>query len=191
MKWWSTVTMCLDSFWNSPRYSIIHISQVHNQCMSMAKYRVTGNFCQPNTLHIKFRLELIFVLPPPFETKILQKFVFVINLYVCKFWCVILRKAYNIEEDRKATTLPNCMRGHHVYKDVWEPRHGKTLDCCQESSNVRDRYVVAVVQTHMKPEAVEHDNAIMIVRYLLWEIFCLCLLFLQHGSTIYLWNIRP
>ena len=35
-------------------------------------------------------------------------------------------------------------------------------------------YIVAVVQTHMKPEAVEHNNAIMTVRYLLCEIFCLC-----------------
>ena len=33
----------------------------------------------------------------------------------------------------------SCMRGYHVYKDVWTPAVGKTLVCQRESENANDR----------------------------------------------------
>ena len=45
------------------------------------------------------------------------------------------------------------IRGYHAYKDIWEPFVGETLLLKRESTNVRDRSAVAVMQ---ETEVVGH-----------------------------------
>ena len=37
-----------------------------------------------------------------------------------------------------------CVRGYHVYKEIWEAATGEILICERELHNGRDRYAVAV-----------------------------------------------
>ena len=37
-----------------------------------------------------------------------------------------------------------CVRGYHVYKEIWEAATGEILICEREFHNGRDRYAVAV-----------------------------------------------
>ena len=36
------------------------------------------------------------------------------------------------------------VRGYHVYKAIWEAVDGETLNCCRETTNRLDPFVVAV-----------------------------------------------
>jgi hypothetical protein len=38
----------------------------------------------------------------------------------------------------------SCVRGHHVYKDLWTPVVGEGLICRAEFGNVHDPYAIAV-----------------------------------------------
>ena len=38
-----------------------------------------------------------------------------------------------------------CIRGYHVYKEIWEPAIGEQLSCKREDSNTKDQYAVAVM----------------------------------------------
>ena len=40
-----------------------------------------------------------------------------------------------------------CVRGYHVYSDIWEAVIGEELDCRRDPSNAIDRYAVAVVKS--------------------------------------------
>ena len=40
--------------------------------------------------------------------------------------------------------IQSCVRGHHVYKDIWTPFVGETLSCEREEDNTADPYAVAV-----------------------------------------------
>ena len=42
-------------------------------------------------------------------------------------------------------TLTSCVRGYHVYKDIWNPPVGETVDCEREDRNPEDPYAVALV----------------------------------------------
>ena len=70
----------------------------------------------------------------------------------------------------------SCIRGHHVYKDIWQPIIGEELKCVRETNNVRDRYAVAVVK--------EDSLSSEIVGHLPRKISILSSLFLRHGGTI-------
>ena len=37
-----------------------------------------------------------------------------------------------------------CVRGYHVYKDIWEAAIGELLPCERETRNTKDRYAIAV-----------------------------------------------
>ena len=39
-----------------------------------------------------------------------------------------------------------CIRGHHIYKDIWSPTAGEELACASENSNTKDPYAVAVTR---------------------------------------------
>ena len=39
-----------------------------------------------------------------------------------------------------------CVRGYHVYKDVWAATVGEVLACRREPSNASDRYAIAVLK---------------------------------------------
>ena len=38
----------------------------------------------------------------------------------------------------------NCVRGYHVYKELWAATVGEALVCEREPKNASDRYAVAV-----------------------------------------------
>ena len=40
--------------------------------------------------------------------------------------------------------VESCVRGHHIYKDVWSL--GEVLQCTCELENTKDRYAVTVVR---------------------------------------------
>ena len=52
-----------------------------------------------------------------------------------------------------------CVRGFHVYKDVWRPVIGEELRCQREVDNPRDPYAVAVtsavISSHVAPPSYE------------------------------------
>ncbi len=41
-------------------------------------------------------------------------------------------------------TVESCVRGYHIYKDIWDAEVGEELQCARESDNSVDRYAVAV-----------------------------------------------
>ena len=40
-----------------------------------------------------------------------------------------------------------CVRGYHVYIDVWDASIGEELDCHREPNNAKDPYAVKVVKS--------------------------------------------
>lgn len=42
--------------------------------------------------------------------------------------------------------LQCCVRGYHIYKAIWTAAIGEELPCIRETSNVTDRYSVAVTK---------------------------------------------
>ena len=43
--------------------------------------------------------------------------------------------------------MDSCMRGFHVYQDVWTLIIGEVLACRRETTNIEDRYAIAVNKT--------------------------------------------
>ena len=43
--------------------------------------------------------------------------------------------------------LDSCIRGHHIYKDVWTPVVDEGLNCRREEGNISDPYVVAAIKS--------------------------------------------
>ena len=41
----------------------------------------------------------------------------------------------------------SCIRGHHIYKDVWTPVVEEGLNCRREEGNISDPYAVAVIKS--------------------------------------------
>ena len=78
--------------------------------------------------------------------------------------CVVTR----IMEEQ--LTLLSCVRGYHLYQDVWDGAIGEILTCERKPSNSRDRYAVVV-----KKEG-------SIVGQLPKNVKRVCSLFLQRGS---------
>ena len=68
--------------------------------------------------------------------------------------------------------LPSCIRGYHVYKDLWNPLLRDQLHCQRERSNDKDRYAIAVV-----------DDGV-VVGHLPRKISLVCSLFIKRGGTI-------
>ena len=65
-----------------------------------------------------------------------------------------------------------CIRGYHVYKEVWEASVGEALTCEREPGNAADRHAVAV----------KKDGSI--VEHLPRKLTRVCSLFLRRGGTI-------
>ena len=65
-----------------------------------------------------------------------------------------------------------CVRGYHVYQQVWEAAHGEMLVCSREARNRHDRYTVAV----------EKNGTV--IRHLPKKFSRVCSLFLKHGGRI-------
>ena len=66
----------------------------------------------------------------------------------------------------------SCVRGYHVYKQIWQASIGEELECRRQISNVVDRYAVCTMK----------DDEI--VGHLPQKISRLCSLFLCRGGSI-------
>ena len=66
----------------------------------------------------------------------------------------------------------SCVRGYHVYKDVWNAVLGEELLCQREAGNSSDLYAVAVLK----------DGTT--VGHLPRKISRICTLFIRRGGTI-------
>lgn len=69
-------------------------------------------------------------------------------------------------------TVESCVRGFHVYQDVWVPVIGETLPCRRETDNSEDRYAVAYYKSE---EVVGHVPR---------KISRLCAAFLRRGGAM-------
>ena len=69
--------------------------------------------------------------------------------------------------------MSSCVRGYHVYGEIWTATLGEELFCSPEVGNVVDRYAVAV-----KKESGET------VGHLPRKISCMCSMFIQRGGEI-------
>ena len=68
--------------------------------------------------------------------------------------------------------MESCVRGYHIYKEIWEAVVGEELQCQRDRVNSSDNYAVSV-----KREGI-------IVGHLLRKISCLCALFIRRGGSI-------
>ena len=75
-------------------------------------------------------------------------------------------------EDVHEYEAASCIRGYHIYRDIWTAAIGEELDCVRESGNMRDRYAVAV------------KRAGVTVGHLPPKISRVCSLFLRRGGNI-------
>lgn len=78
-------------------------------------------------------------MPPHLENNLIKMCIcckFVCENFETWFW---ERLNYQWEEDREVTTLSSYVRGHHVYKNVWDPwseKHRLPLGVCQHSRSL-------------------------------------------------------
>ena len=69
--------------------------------------------------------------------------------------------------------IDSCIRGYHVYKEVWTSNGDKILSCRREVGNIHDMYAVSMV----------HESGI-VVGHVPQTISADCSLFLLQGSSI-------
>ena len=67
--------------------------------------------------------------------------------------------------------MESCVRGYHVYKDLWEAVVGERLECQRERDNPSDTYAVAV------------KKGGIVVGYLPRKLSRLCALFIRRGGV--------
>ena len=72
----------------------------------------------------------------------------------------------------KTHVVESCVRGFHVYQDIWTPTTGEHLSCQMEDSNAFDPYAVAI-----------RKNA-NVIGHVPWKISAACSLFIQRGGTL-------
>ena len=66
----------------------------------------------------------------------------------------------------------SCIRGYHIYQQLWTAAVGEDLTCQRERGNTADAYAVSVIK----------DGTI--VGHLPRRISCACTLFMRRGGTI-------
>ena len=75
--------------------------------------------------------------------------------------------------------VESCVKGYHIYKDIWDAIIGEELQCARESNNSNDRYVVAVRKNN---EVVGHVPR---------KSSRVCALFLKCNGAITCTNTGP
>jgi len=70
------------------------------------------------------------------------------------------------------TVYDTCVRGYHVYQEVWVPAMDETLSCCREVGNPHDPFAVKVMKAGMT------------VGHLPKKISSTCSLFMLDGGSI-------
>lgn len=81
-------------------------------------------------------------------------------------WCAIEKQSMEEFE------VPWCIRGYHIYKDIWHAAIGQHLSCRREPDNTSDRYAVAVIKDGI------------IIGHLPRKISKVSSLFLRRGGSI-------
>ena len=69
-------------------------------------------------------------------------------------------------------TMDSCIRGLHVFKNIWTPAIGEQLSCKREIGNNKNQYAVAVLRDHT------------MVGHVPRKISAACALFLQREGSI-------
>ena len=44
--------------------------------------------------------------------------------------------------------LETFVKGHHVYKEIWTPKHDEELEVSTEPENLKDKFAVCVKKNH-------------------------------------------
>ena len=60
-------------------------------------------------------------------------------------WCQTKFTVANYCDEMETFRFESCVRGHHIYKNIWNPL-GEELTCCREVENTQDPFAVAVKQ---------------------------------------------
>ena len=68
--------------------------------------------------------------------------------------------------------VDSCVRGFHVYQDIWTPTTGERLSCQTEDSNAFDPYAVAI------------RKSAHVIGHVPRKISAACSLFIQRGDTL-------
>ena len=58
-----------------------------------------------------------------------------------------------------------CVRGYHVYSEIWEAILGETLSCRRESTNVLDCSTVAVLKDYAFAKEAFHKVFSLFLRH--------------------------
>ena len=72
-----------------------------------------------------------------------------------------------------------CVRGFHVYEDVWRPVIGEELRCQREEDNTRDPYAVVVTKSRTGVVGVE------VVGHVPRYLSTVCSLFIRRSGAVY------
>lgn len=75
-------------------------------------------------------------------------------------------------DELEEATISSCVRGYHVYKDIWSSSPGQKFTCNREFGYARDRYAVAVVRN---AETIGHIPK---------RISQVCSIFIRQGGSI-------
>ena len=64
------------------------------------------------------------------------------NNFVTKTITFVITSRMDNCDEEDSTTISSCVRGYHVYNQIWNPSVGDGLDCQQDSTNTNDCYAV-------------------------------------------------
>ena len=62
--------------------------------------------------------------------------------------------------------VESCVRGHHIYKTIWNPTVGEELNCMRETTNSEDPYAVAVMRNSAVVDHVPRKMRVYALREL-------------------------
>ena len=72
----------------------------------------------------------------------------------------------------------SCIRGYHVYKNIWNPTVNEVLSCARDTTNEHDPFAVMVTKTVAPPAGTS------VVGHLPKKISSTCSMFLRKGGSI-------
>ena len=80
--------------------------------------------------------------------------------------------------DDQEFIMDSCIRGHHIYKEIWTPTIDERLECVRECNNDKDKYAVAMLRK------CGSGSGVNIVGHVPRRISAACSHFLQRNGTI-------
>ena len=76
-------------------------------------------------------------------------------------------------------SFSSCIRGFHVYKDIWKPKIDEVLQCQRDIANQKDKHAVSVLNRGRVVGHIPREHA---------KVFSF---FLKRGFTVYDPNSLP